>query len=123
VVSQEEAMPFGTISCSSNFGNSAELDKKYFHLAAATPGEIVGLQKSKPALSAGRLAGGKFPYDKVDAHTRAAARHAPNRSRHRSTARRERSTQRWMSSLPTNTIWTVSGLTPAIRGSTPRRAL
>jgi hypothetical protein len=58
VSAQEDATPFGSISCSSNFGNSAELDKKYFHLAFATPAEIASLQKSKPAPSA---AGSKFP--------------------------------------------------------------
>jgi hypothetical protein len=66
VWAQEDTTPFGALSCSSNFGNSVELDKKSFPLAAVPPAEIVSLQKSKPALSAGPFAGGKFPYDKVD---------------------------------------------------------
>jgi hypothetical protein len=66
VWAQEDTTPFGALSCSSNFGNSVELDKKYFHLAGVPPAEIVSLQKSKPALSVGPFAGGKFPYDKVD---------------------------------------------------------
>jgi hypothetical protein len=65
VAAQEEATPFGAISCSSNFGNPVELDKKSFHLATAPAAEIASLQKSKPALSAGAFAGGKFPYDSV----------------------------------------------------------
>lgn len=65
VAAQEEATPFGAISCSSNFGNPVELDKKSFHLATAPAAEIASLQKSKPALSAGAFAGGQFPYDSV----------------------------------------------------------
>ncbi len=65
---QEDATPFGALSCSSNFGNPPELDKKLFSLAAATPAEIISLQKSKPALSVGPSAGGKFSYDRVDVY-------------------------------------------------------
>ena len=66
VSAQEDTTPFGALSCSSNFGNPAE--QKLFSLAAASPAEIVSLQKSKPALSAGPSAGGKFPYDGVDVY-------------------------------------------------------
>jgi hypothetical protein len=66
VAAQEEATPFGAISCSSNFGNPVQLDKKSFHLVAAPAAEIAGLQKSKPALSAEPTASGKFAYQKVD---------------------------------------------------------
>ena len=68
VSAQEDTTPFGALSCSSNFGNPPELDKKLFSLAAATPAEIISLQKSKPALSVGPSAGGKFPYDRVDVY-------------------------------------------------------
>jgi hypothetical protein len=66
VRAQEEATRFGTISCSSNFGNPVELEKPPFQLVAAPAAEIAGLQKSKPALSAGPFAGGKFAYDSVE---------------------------------------------------------
>jgi hypothetical protein len=66
VTAREEATPFGAISCSSNFGNSVLLDKKLFHLVSAPAAEIASLQKTKPALSAGHFAGGKFPYDSVE---------------------------------------------------------
>jgi hypothetical protein len=66
VAAQEEATPFGAISCSSNFGSSVLLDKKLFHLVIAPGAEIANLQKTKPALSAGPFAGGKFPYDSVE---------------------------------------------------------
>jgi hypothetical protein len=66
VTAQEEATPFGAISCSSNFGNSVLLDKKLFHLVSAPAAEIASLQKTKPALSAGHFAGGKLPYDSVE---------------------------------------------------------
>jgi hypothetical protein len=65
VTAQEEATPFGAISCSSNYGNPVLLDKKSFHLVPAPAAEIASLQKSKPALLAGPFAGGKFPYDSV----------------------------------------------------------
>jgi hypothetical protein len=63
---QEPATPFGTIVCSSNFGNLVQLDEKSFHLVAAPPQEIARLQKSKPALTMGPSAGAKFPYDKLE---------------------------------------------------------
>ena len=66
VTAQEEATPFGAISCSSNFGNPVLLDKKLFHLVAAPAAEIASLQESKPALSVEPIAAGKFPYQKVD---------------------------------------------------------
>jgi hypothetical protein len=66
VSAQEDATPFGAISCSSNFGNSVQLDKKLFHLVAAPAAEIASLQNSKPALSVEPAASGKFPYQKVD---------------------------------------------------------
>jgi hypothetical protein len=66
VAAQEEATPFGAISCSSNFGNPVQLDKKSFHLVAAPPAEISSLQKSKPALSAGPFAEVKSPYETVE---------------------------------------------------------
>src|SRR5271170_4498041 len=66
LAAQEDATPFGAISCWSNFGNPALLDKKLFHLVAAPAVEIADLQKSKPALSAGPFAGGKFPYDNIE---------------------------------------------------------
>ena len=66
VTAQQEATPFGAISCSSNFGNSVLLDKKLFHLVVAPAAEIASLRKSKPALSAGPFASGKFPYDSVE---------------------------------------------------------
>jgi hypothetical protein len=65
---QEEATPFGAISCSSNFGNPVELDKKSFHLATAPAAEIASLQKSKPAISVRPSAAGKFPYEQVDVY-------------------------------------------------------
>jgi|HubBroStandDraft_6_1064221.scaffolds.fasta_scaffold67441_2 hypothetical protein len=63
VTAQEEATPFGAISCSSNYGNPVLLDQKLFHLVPAPAAEIASLQKTKPALSAGPFAAGKFPYD------------------------------------------------------------
>ncbi len=66
LTAQEEATPFGAISCSSNFGNPVSLDKKLFHLVAAPAAEIASLQKSKPALSVEPIAAAKFPYQKVD---------------------------------------------------------
>ena len=66
VTAQEEPTPFGAISCSSNFGNPVLLDKKLFHLVVASSAEIASLQKTKPALSAGPFAVGKFPYDRVE---------------------------------------------------------
>jgi hypothetical protein len=66
VTAQEEATPFGAISCSSNFGNPVLLDKKLFQLVVAPAAEIASLQKTKPALSAGPFAGGKFPYSSVE---------------------------------------------------------
>lgn len=66
LAAQEDATPFGAISCSSDFGNPVLLDKKSFHLVVAPPAEIASLEKSKPALSSGPFAGGKFPYEKVD---------------------------------------------------------
>jgi len=66
VSAQEDTTPFGALSCSSNFGNPVLLDKKSFHLVEAPPSEIASLEKSKPALSAGPFAGGKFPYEKVE---------------------------------------------------------
>jgi hypothetical protein len=66
VAAQDEATPFGAISCSSNFGNSVQLDKKSFHLVVAPGAEIASLKKAKPAFSAGPFAGGKFPYDSVE---------------------------------------------------------
>lgn len=63
VAAQEEATPFGAISCSSNYGHPALLDKKLIHLVVAPAAEIASLPKNKPALSAGPFAGGKFPYD------------------------------------------------------------
>jgi hypothetical protein len=71
VTAQEEATPFGAISCSSNFGNSVLLDKELFHLVAAPAAEIASLQKTKPALSAGPFAGGKFPYDSIEIYLKA----------------------------------------------------
>ncbi len=68
VAAQEEATPFGAISCSSNFGNPVELDKKYFQLATAPAAEIASLQKSKPAISVRPFAAGKFPYQQVDVY-------------------------------------------------------
>jgi hypothetical protein len=59
---QQDATPTNAISCSSNFGNPVQLDKKSFHLVATPPAEISSLQKSKPTLSAGPFAEGKFPY-------------------------------------------------------------
>jgi len=66
LAAQEEATPFGAISCSSNYGNSVLLDKKLFRLVVAPAAEIASLLKAKPALSAGSFAGGKFPYDGVE---------------------------------------------------------
>ena len=54
------------ISCSSNFGNPVQLDKKYLHLVPATVEEIATVQKSNPELSAGPFSGGKFAYDHVE---------------------------------------------------------
>jgi hypothetical protein len=68
VAAQEEATPFGAISCSSNFGNPVELDKKSFHLATAPAAEIASLQKSKSAISMRPSAAGKFPYEQVDVY-------------------------------------------------------
>jgi hypothetical protein len=66
LTAQEDATSFGSISCSSNFGNPVQLDKNAFHLVAAPVAEIASLQESKPALSAEPTASGKFPYQKVD---------------------------------------------------------
>ncbi len=66
VAAQEDATSFGAISCSSNFGNPVQLDKRLFHLVAAPAAEIASLQKSKPALSVEPIAAAKFPYQKVD---------------------------------------------------------
>jgi hypothetical protein len=66
VIAQEQVIPFGTISCSSNFGNPVLLDQKLFRLAAAPAAEVASLQKNRPALSAGPFAAGKFPYDRVE---------------------------------------------------------
>jgi hypothetical protein len=63
---QQDATPSNAISCSSNFGNPVQLDKKAFHLVAAPAAEIGSLQESKPALSVEPIAGGKFPYQKVE---------------------------------------------------------
>src|SRR5580700_11352595 len=71
LTAQEGATPFGAISCSSNFGNSVLLDKELFHLVAAPAAEIASLQKTKPALSAGPFAGGKFPYDSIEIYLKA----------------------------------------------------
>jgi len=68
VAAQEEAAPFGAISCSSNFGNPVQLDKKSFHLVAVPAAEIASLQKSKPAISVRPLAAGKFPYEQMDVY-------------------------------------------------------
>src|SRR5579863_150649 len=65
---QQDATPSNAISCSSNFGNPVQLERKSFHLVAAPPAEISSLQKSKPALSAGPFAEGKFPYEKVEVY-------------------------------------------------------
>lgn len=65
---QQDATPSNAISCSSNFGNPVQLDKKSFHLVAAPPAEISSLPKSKPALSAGPFAEGKFPYEAVEVY-------------------------------------------------------
>src|SRR5271156_656069 len=66
LAAQEDATPFGAISCSSNFGSPVQLDKKSFHLVAAPPAEISNLHTSKPALSAGAVAEGRFPYETVE---------------------------------------------------------
>jgi hypothetical protein len=66
VAAQEDATPFGAISCSSNFGNPVLLDKKSFHLLAAPVAEIASLQKTKPAISVRPPAAGKFAYEEVD---------------------------------------------------------
>jgi hypothetical protein len=63
---QQDATRSNAISCSSNFGNPVELDRKSFHLVAAPPAEISNFQKSKPALSAGPFVEGKFPYETVE---------------------------------------------------------
>jgi hypothetical protein len=63
---QQDATPSNAISCSSNFGNPVQLEKKSFHLVAAPPAEISSLQKSKPALSAGPFAEVKSPYETVE---------------------------------------------------------
>lgn len=78
VLAQEDT-PFGAISCSSNFGNPAELDKKYFHLAVAIPAEIASLEKSRPALS---VAGGR-PERRVRDSSAAARGRATDRRDHR----------------------------------------
>jgi hypothetical protein len=54
------------ISCSSNFGNPVQLDKKYLHLVPTTAEEVASVQDSKPALSAGPFSEGKFGYDHVE---------------------------------------------------------
>ena len=59
------AAPADEISCSSNFGNPVELDKKYMHLVPATADEIANIQKSKPDITAGPFTGA-FPYDRVE---------------------------------------------------------
>jgi hypothetical protein len=59
-------VPTDEISCSSNFGNPVELDKKYWSLVPATAEETAGVQKSKLQLSAGPFSGGKFAYDHVE---------------------------------------------------------
>lgn len=66
LAAQEDATPFGALSCSSNFGNPVQLEKKSFHLVPAPAAEFARLQESKPALSAETIAGSKFPYQKVD---------------------------------------------------------
>jgi hypothetical protein len=66
VTAQEQATPFGAISCSSNFGNPVLLDKKSFHLVAAPAAEIASLQKTKPAISMRPFAAGKLPYEQVE---------------------------------------------------------
>jgi hypothetical protein len=66
VTAQEDATPFGAISCSSNFGNPVQLDKKSFHLVAAPAAEIASLQKTQAAISVQPSAAGKFPYEKVE---------------------------------------------------------
>jgi hypothetical protein len=66
LTAQQDASSFGSISCSSNFGNSVQLDKKSFHLVPAPAAEIAPLQGSKPALSAEPTTSGKFAHQKVD---------------------------------------------------------
>jgi hypothetical protein len=58
--------PADEISCSSNFGNPVQLEKKYLHLLPATPEEIAMVQKSKPEITTGPFASGKFAYDHVE---------------------------------------------------------
>jgi hypothetical protein len=60
------AAPADEISCSSNFGNPVELDRKYMHLVPALADEIAHVEKSKPEITAGPFTGGKFAYDRVD---------------------------------------------------------
>jgi hypothetical protein len=62
------AAPAEEISCSSNFGNPVQLDKKYWSFVPATTEEIASVQKSKPELSAGPFSGGKFAYDRVEVY-------------------------------------------------------
>jgi hypothetical protein len=66
VAAQEDATPFGAISCSSNFGNSVLLDKKMFHFVVAPAAEIASLQKTNPAIPTRPFVAGKFPYEQVD---------------------------------------------------------
>jgi hypothetical protein len=63
---QEETTSFGTIVCSSNYGNAVQIDNKSIHLVAASPEEIAKLQKSKPSLSIEPSVGAKFPYERVE---------------------------------------------------------
>jgi hypothetical protein len=60
------AAPADEISCSSNFGNPVELDKKYMHVVQATADEIANVQKSKPDITAGPFSGANFAYDRVE---------------------------------------------------------
>jgi len=60
------AAPTDDISCSSNFGNPVELDKKHWSFVPATAEETASVQKSKPELSAGPFPGGNFAYDHVE---------------------------------------------------------
>ena len=58
--------PADEISCSSNFGNPVELDKKYMHLVPAPGEETTKVQKSKPEIAGGPFTGANFAYDFVE---------------------------------------------------------
>lgn len=60
------SVPQSEVSCSSNFGNEVELDKRLLQIVPASPEEIASLRNAKPEISAGPFTTEKSPYSRIE---------------------------------------------------------